>query len=237
MPTQRRPNQLRPVKITRNYPSAAPGSVLIQMGQTRVICTASLSQTPPNWLPKDPETGVFVAGWVTAEYNMMPGSTPDRIKRGPNSRATEIQRLIGRSLRAAVNLEKLPGVAITCDCDVLVADGGTRTAAITGAFVALCDAIAYARSLGLITKNPILGPVAAVSVGLIDGQPCLDLDYPLDCRADVDMNVVMNHRGHFIEIQGTGEKTTFNRKQLDTLLALAARGIRQLIKAQRTALK
>jgi len=237
MPNKRRSNQLRNVKITRNYPGAAPGSVLIEMGETRVICTASISETPPRWLPTDPETGAYTRGWVTAEYNMMPGSTPERQRRGPNSRATEIQRLIGRSLRAAIDLEKMPGVAITCDCDVLSADGGTRTAAITGAFIALSDAISHARSLGLITSNPILGPVAAVSVGLLDGKAYLDLDYQLDSRADVDMNVVMNHRGHFVEIQGTGEQTTFNRKELDNLLALAARGIKQLIKSQRTALR
>ncbi|MBI1367626.1 MAG: ribonuclease PH [Planctomycetes bacterium] len=233
---KRRPNQLRPVKITRHYPTAAPGSVLIEMGQTRVLCTATLSTTPPNWLPRDPNTGQFTRGWVTAEYNMLPGSTPDRQKRGPNSRATEIQRLIGRSLRAAVNLEKLPGVAITCDCDVLQADGGTRTASITGAYVALADALAFARRENIIHQNPILGPVAAVSVGLIDAKPYLDLDYALDSNADVDLNVVMNHRRQFIEIQGTGEQTTFTRKQLDTLLNLASRGITKLLSAQRKAL-
>ncbi|MAE62140.1 MAG: ribonuclease PH [Planctomycetaceae bacterium] len=229
----RKRNQLRPVKIQRRFPSAAPGSVMIAAGNTRILCTASISDEPPRWLrDADPPRG-----WVTAEYNMMPGSTPDRQRRGPNSRATEIQRLIGRSLRAAVDLNKMPGIAVTCDCDVICADGGTRTAAITGAFVALSDAIAAARRDGRITRNPILGPLAAVSVGIIDGKAVLDLDYQLDVRAEVDMNVAMNHRGQFIEVQGTGEAGTFTREQLDDMLDLATRGIRQLIREQRKALK
>jgi ribonuclease PH len=174
---------------------------------------------------------------VTAEYNMMPGSTPDRKRRGPDSRGTEIQRLIGRVLRASVDLDKMPGVAITCDCDVVVADGGTRTASITGAWVALSQAIGHAKKEGLIKGEPRLGPVAAVSVGMIDGKPTLDLDYPLDVRAEVDMNVAMNHRGDFIEVQGTGEKGTFSRGELDALLDLAGKGIKKLIKVQRAAVK
>lgn len=240
MPTKtkpRRANQLRPVTLERGYPTAAPGSVVIAMGDTRVLCTASISATPPKWLPRDKETGEFTSGWVTAEYNMMPGSTPDRQRRGPNSRATEIQRLIGRSLRAAVDLDKMPGVAITCDCDVLYADGGTRTASITGAYVALADALAHARAEGLIKKNPILSEVAAVSVGICDGKAHLDLDYPLDSNADVDMNVVMTGKGEYVEVQGTGEQGTFDRDQLDTLLDLAGKGIKQLVKAQRDALR
>ncbi len=167
---------------------------------------------------------------------MLPGSTPQRKKRGPDGRGTEIQRLIGRALRAAVDLKKMPGVTVTCDCDVLVADGGTRTAAITGAFVALAQALAAARRRGLIDRDPINGPVAAVSVGIIDGRPQLDLNYELDSRADVDMNVAMNHRGQFVEVQGTGEGATFTREQLDQLLDLAATGIRQLMRFQRAVL-
>jgi ribonuclease PH len=167
---------------------------------------------------------------------MLPGSTPDRKRRGPDSRGTEIQRLIARVLRAAVDLEKMPGVLITCDCDVLNADGGTRTASITGAYVALARAIAVARKRGLIEKNPILGSVAAISVGIVDGKVYLDLDYPLDVRADVDMNVAMNHRGDLIEVQGTGEQGVFSREQLDAMLDLAGKGVRRLQRIQRAAL-
>ncbi len=238
MPTKtktRRRTELRPTTI-KKYPTAAAGSVMIEMGKTKVLCTASISASPPKWLPRD-EDGNYTSGWVTAEYNMMPGSTPDRKRRGPDSRGTEIQRLIGRVLRAGVDMEKMPGLAITCDCDVVLADGGTRTASITGAWVALAQAIKAAQKQGLITKNPLIGPVAAVSVGVIDGQPTLDLDYPLDVRAEVDMNVAMNHKGDFIEVQGTGEKGTFSRTELDALLDLAGKGIKQLIKVQRAAVK
>lgn len=218
------------------YPSRAAGSVVITQGETRVLCTASVADEVPRWLV-DPATGQATRGWVTAEYSMLPGSTPGRKKRGPDSRGTEIQRLIGRVLRAAVDLEKMPGLAITCDCDVLYADGGTRTASITGAFVALAQAVAAARKDELITADPIIGPVAAVSVGVVDGAAYLDLDYPLDVRADVDMNVAMNHRGDFIEVQGTAEGATFGRDMLDRLLDLAAGGIRKLIKLQRATLQ
>ncbi len=234
MPTKRRTNQLRPVKIQR-YPGGAPGSVMISAGNTRVLCTASIAKDVPKWLLDD--DGQPKRGWVTAEYAMLPGSTPDRKRRGPDSRGTEIQRLIARSLRAGVDLDKMPGVMITCDCDVVVADGGTRTASVTGAYVALTQAIAHARKKGLIAKNPIRGPVAAVSVGLIDGQAHLDLDYRLDVRAEVDLNVAMDHRGHFIEVQGTGEQRSFSRDELDNLLDLAASGIRKLIRIQRQAIK
>ncbi len=237
MTKKRRPTQLRETSIQRGYPTAAAGSVLITMGQTRVLCTASISSSPPPWLPKDPDTGEFTRGWVTGEYSMLPGSTPDRKRRGPDSRSTEIQRLIGRALRAAVDLEKMPGVMITCDCDVLCADGGTRTAAITGAFVALSDAISHAMSEGLIRENPITNHVAAISVGVIDSTNHLDLDYPLDSNAEVDMNVVMNGKGKFIEIQGTGEQGVFDREQLNGLLDLATKGIKQLIQMQKKALK
>jgi len=238
MPTKqksRKRTELRPTTI-KPYPTAAAGSVIIEARRTRVLCTASISQEPPKWLPKD-EEGNYVSGWVTAEYNMLPGSTPERKRRGSDSRGTEIQRLIGRVLRAAVDLEKMPGLAITCDCDVLVADGGTRTASITGAWVALAQAIKSARKQGLIAHDPMIGPVAAVSVGIVDGKPTLDLDYELDVRAEVDMNVAMNHRGDFVEVQGTGEKGTFSRDELDRLLDLAGRGIRKLIRIQRDAVK
>ena len=234
MAITRKRDQLRPTTI-EPYQTAAPGSVLITMGQTQVLCTASLATQPPKWLPKD-DKGNYTRGWVTAEYAMLPGSTPDRKRRGTDGRSTEIQRLIARALRAGVNLEKMPGLLITCDCDVLYADGGTRTASITGAYVALAQAIGVARDKGLIQKNPLLGSVAAVSVGIVDDKAYLDLDYPLDSRAQVDMNVVMNHKGQYIEVQGTGEEGVFDRGQLDTLLDLAGKGVRQLGRIQRAAL-
>lgn len=227
---KRGPDQMRQVTI-EPFPTAAPGSVVIAQGGTRVLCTASIAEDPPKWLPRD-EEGNYVKGWVTAEYSMLPGSTPDRKRRGPDSRGTEIQRLIGRSLRAAVDLEKMPGVAITCDCDVLQADGGTRTASITGAYVALARAVAVARERGLIAADPMRSPVAAVSVGIIDGQAILDLDYELDVRAEVDMNVAMNARGQFVEVQGTAEHGLFDRVQLDAMLDLAGKGIEELIAVQ-----
>jgi len=230
----RKPNQLRPVTIEK-FPAGALGSVVISQGETRVLCTASIASDVPPFL-LDKVTGLPTRGWVTAEYSMLPGSTRDRKRRGPDGRATEIQRLIGRVLRAAVDLKAMPGLSITCDCDVLVADGGTRTASITGAFVALAQAIAHAKAKGMITKNPILGPIAAVSVGIVDGKPYLDLDYPLDSKADVDMNIAMNHKGDFVEVQGSAEGATFSRKQLDVLLKLASGGIKQLMKIQRAAL-
>ncbi len=218
------------------YPTGAPGSVIITQGGTRVLCTASIAEEAPSWLI-DKETGKARQGWVTAEYSMLPGSTPQRKRRGPDSRGTEIQRLIGRSLRAAVDLKKMPGVSVTCDCDVLIADGGTRTAAITGAFVSLSQAITHARGMGLIDGNPIVGPIAAISVGIIDGAAHLDLDYELDVRAEVDMNVAMNHRGEFVEVQATGEKGTMTRDQFDELLDLAHKGIRKLMTIQRATLR
>ena len=233
MPRSRPPTALRPTSIER-FPTAAPGSVVISQGNTRILCTASIDELP-KWL-QQPKPGEKPKGWVTAEYAMLPGSTQQRKKRGADSRATEIQRLIGRVLRAAVDLEAMPNVSITCDCDVLVADGGTRTASITGAFVALADCIAEARRRKLIDKDPIRGPVAAISVGIIDGKSHLDLDYPLDVRAEVDMNVAMNHRGEFVEVQGTAEGAAFSRRQLDELLGLASKGIRKLITLQRSVL-
>ncbi len=233
MVTPRAPHRLRSVTI-KPFASRAPGSVLIEQGRTRVLCTASLETELPGWLrPRDGSPAT--TGWVTAEYAMLPGSTPGRKKRGPDSRGTEIQRLISRSLRAGVDLRKMPGVMVTCDCDVLNADGGTRTASITGAFVALTQALAWARAQGLIAQDPILTPIAAVSVGLVAGRVCLDLDYELDKEAQVDMNVVMDGRGRFVEVQGTAERMAFTKPQLDQMLALAQTGIKKLIKVQRSA--
>lgn len=231
----RKRNALRDVTI-EPFPTQAAGSVLIKQGNTHVLCTASIASELPRWLKGKPGEDP-TQGWVSAEYNMLPASTNDRKRRGPDSRGTEIQRLIGRVLRAAVDLEKMPGLAITCDCDVLQADGGTRTASITGAFVALVQAINHARKEGMIKTNPIIGNVAAISVGVIDGLPTLDLDYPLDVRAEVDMNVAMNNKGKFIEVQGTGEQGTFSRDELDALLDLATKGIKQLVRLQNTFLK
>ncbi|NNF44166.1 MAG: ribonuclease PH [Phycisphaerales bacterium] len=230
MSTQRSHDALRPTTIEA-YPTGAAGSVIITQGRTTVLCTASVAEEVPKWLV-DRETGVATRGWVTAEYSMLPGSTPQRKRRGPDSRGTEIQRLIGRCLRAAVNLERMPGLAVTCDCDVLLADGGTRTASITGAFVALAQALATTRARDLLADDPIIGPIAAVSVGVIDGVERLDLDYELDVNAEVDMNVAMNHAGEFVEVQATGEQGTFRRGQLDTLLDLATNGIEQLVAIQ-----
>ncbi|MEM6458762.1 MAG: ribonuclease PH [Planctomycetota bacterium] len=231
-------DQLRPTTI-EPFPTNAAGSVVIAAGDTRVLCTASVQPDVPKWIKRDPETGEPTHGWVSAEYAMLPGSTPDRKRRGPDGRGTEIQRLIGRALRAAVDLNAMPGLAVTCDCDVLSADGGTRTAAITGAYVALVKALRWAESQGRLADAEaalLPGAVGAVSVGVIDGTPTLDLDYPLDVRAEVDMNVAMNAAGQFIEVQGTGEKGTFDRGQLDALLDLSEKGIRELMAIQTAAL-
>lgn len=234
MPKARRADQLRPTTI-KPFETNAAGSVVISQGNTKVLCTASISTDLPPWMTRGGEPAT--KGWVTAEYSMLPGATPQRKRRGNDSRGTEIQRLIGRVLRAAVDMEKMPGLMIALDCDVLQADGGTRTASITGAFVALSQAVAVARDKGIIKTNPIKGPVAAISVGIVEGKPYLDLDYPLDSRADVDLNVAMTHKGEFIEVQGTGEQGTFSRAELDTLLDLAGKGIRKLISIQRAALR
>lgn len=231
----RKPGQLRKTTI-EPFPTGAPGSVLITAGDTRVLCTASLAAEVPPFLI-DRATGQATQGWVTAEYAMLPGSTPQRKKRGTDSRATEIQRLIGRCLRAAVDLRRMPGLTVAIDCDVVRADGGTRTAAITGGFVALALALRHARVQGLIEADPLVSPIAAVSVGVIEGKPHLDLDYALDVRAEVDCNVAMNHRGQFVEVQATGEQGLFTRHQLDALLDLAAKGIRQLLSLQRQVLR
>jgi len=234
-PSGRAPDALRALTIERRYTKHAEGSVLIGMGDTRVLCTASVEERVPPWLRGKGE------GWVTAEYGMLPRATSERTQReaargGQGGRTMEIQRLIGRSLRACVDRAALGERVITLDCDVLQADGGTRCASITGAYVALVDAVNGLIQRGALKRNPIHGAVAAVSVGVYQGVPVLDLDYAEDSRCDTDMNVVMNDGGGFIELQGTAEGHAFRREELDALLALAQKGIGELIEAQREAL-
>ena len=234
-PSLRSPNQLREIRITRRYTKHAEGSVLIECGDTKVICTASVEEKVP---PHKRGSG---EGWVTAEYGMLPRSTGERMGReaakGKQSgRTQEIQRLIGRSLRAVVDLKKLGERTIQIDCDVIQADGGTRTASITGAFVAVHDAIGTLLERGLLTESPIRDFVAAISVGIYQGVPVLDLDYLEDSDCDTDMNVVMSGRGAFVEIQGTAEGATFDRAEMNALLDLADQGIQQLTIAQKIAL-
>lgn len=231
--TERKPGELRPVRITRGYTEMTPGSVLVEMGRTRVLCTASFDTDVPPWMRNEGK------GWMTAEYSMLPGSSPQRVPRSSLSggRTKEIQRLIGRSLRAVVDLSVMGEAVIRVDCDVLQADGGTRTASITGAWVAVKDAVAAGLSAGILMADPVLDHCAAVSVGVVGGVPMLDLDYQRDASADVDMNVVMTGAGKIIEIQGTAERAPFDRAALDRLLDLAAGGIDQLIAAQRRALE
>jgi len=228
---QRGSAQLRPVRITRNYTIHAEGSVLIEFGNTKVLCTASVEERVP---PHKRGSG---EGWVTAEYGMLPRATHTRsdreAARGKQSgRTQEIQRLIGRSLRAVFDLAKLGERTITLDCDVLQADGGTRTAAITGAFVAARDAVNKLLAAGTLKASPITGHVAAISVGIVRGTPLLDLEYVEDSACDTDMNVVMTSAGHFIEVQGTAEGVAFTREEMDTLLTLADQGIRELVRLQ-----
>ena len=234
-PSGRAADELRPIKITRNYTKHAEGSVLVEFGDTKVLCNASVSERVPGFLRGKGQ------GWVTAEYGMLPRSTTERMGREAargkqGGRTMEIQRLIGRSLRAVVDMEALGENTINIDCDVIQADGGTRTASITGGFVALADAIAHMRDKGIIKGDPLNGMLASVSVGVYEGTPVLDLDYPEDCNAETDMNVVMNDAGNFIEVQGTAEGVAFSRDELDSMLALADTGIRSLIEAQREAL-
>ena len=234
-PSGRLPAQLRTVGITRGYTRHAEGSVLVAFGDTRVLCTASVENRVPPFLRGKGE------GWVTAEYGMLPRATNTRNDREAargkqGGRTLEIQRLIGRSLRACVDRGALGERTITLDCDVLQADGGTRTAAITGAYVALVDAVRWLRARREIARDPIFGAVAAVSVGVYRGVPVLDLDYAEDSACDTDMNVVMNDGGGFIELQGTAEGHAFRRDELDALLGLAQDGIAQLLAAQREAL-
>ena len=225
-------DQIRQVKIIRNYNNYAEGSCLIELGNTRVICTASIEESVPAFL-KNSGTG-----WVTAEYGMLPRSCQARIPRNKNSgRTYEIQRLVGRSLRAVIKMQDLGERTIWVDCDVIQADGGTRTASITGSFIAMVDSLVKIRDNGLIQSIPIKDFVAAVSVGVVNKQLCLDLAYEEDFRAEVDMNVVMTGAGKFIEIQGTAEKNPFNKEQMDKLLELARTGIMELIDTQRNLLK
>ena len=234
-PDGRMPDQLRQVSITRGYTRHAEGSVLVAFGGTRVLCTASVENRVPGFLRGKGE------GWVTAEYGMLPRATHTRSDREASrgkqgGRTLEIQRLIGRALRACVDRNALGERTITLDCDVLQADGGTRTAAITGAYVALVDAVRWLQSRKDIARDPIFGAVAAVSVGVYRGVPVLDLDYAEDSDCDTDMNVVMNDGGGFIELQGTAEGHAFRREELDAMLALATQGCDELFAAQRAAL-
>ena len=225
-------DKLRKIVVTRNYMKYAEGSCLIELGNTRVVCTASVEESVPQFL-KGTSTG-----WVTAEYGMLPRSCQTRIQRSKNSgRAYEIQRLIGRSLRAVTEMKPLGERTIWIDCDVIQADGGTRTASITGSFIALCDALNKLKKDGLFNKMPIKDFVAATSVGILNGELLLDLTYEEDSQVDLDMNIVMTGKGEFVEIQGTSERKTFNKDQMDKLLALAKKGIGELIDIQRNLLK
>ncbi|MGE0483158.1 MAG: ribonuclease PH [Gammaproteobacteria bacterium] len=233
-PSGRAPDQMRHVRFTRQFTRHAEGSVLVEFGDTRVLCTASVEPRVPPWLKGSG------SGWVTAEYGMLPRSTHSRMRREASQgkqggRTQEIQRLIGRALRAVVDLQALGEVTITLDCDVLQADGGTRTASITGAWVALADAIDHLMATRKLSRNPLHGAVASVSVGIYEGVPVLDLDYAEDSNAETDMNVVMNSGGHFVEIQGTAEGHAFRREEMDAMLDLATAGIGELIARQEAA--
>lgn len=227
-------NALRPVTFQRGFTRNAGGSVLIAAGQTRVLCTAMIEPGVPPWLIGKGQ------GWLTAEYGMLPGSTNTRKKRDtgkPDGRSVEIQRLLGRTLRSIIDLKQLGENTLWVDCDVLQADGGTRTASITGAYVAVRDAVASAGARGLLTGNPLTGQVAAVSVGMVRGECLLDLNYLEDVSADVDMNIGMLADGSFVEVQGTGERSTFTMAQLTAMMQLAADGVRQLHGLQNAALE
>lgn len=229
----RAPDQLRPIEIIRGFTRTAPGSVLVRAGQTIIFCTAMIEEGVPEWRVSSGK------GWLTAEYEMLPASTPQRRPRSRariDGRAQEIQRLIGRSLRVAVDLARLGPRTIYLDCDVLQADGGTRTAAVTGAFVALCDALAEGRRRGLWGDDVLLQSVAAVSAGVVDGRTLLDLDYREDVAAAVDCNLVMTDRGEWVEIQATGERSTLTDAQLAEMLSIGRRGIERLFALQREAL-
>jgi ribonuclease PH len=228
----REPDDLRELAFTRDFTQFAAGSVLVEFGQTRVLCTASVEERVPPWLRGKGR------GWVTAEYSMLPGSTSERndreaAKGKQSGRTQEIQRLIGRSLRAVTDLPMLGEVQITVDCDVLQADGGTRTASICGGYVALHDACSRYVAAGKMAKHPLVDQCAAISVGIVDALPCLDLDYSEDSRAEVDMNVVMTGEGRFVELQGTAEGTAFSRGELDQLIGLAESGISTIFELQR----
>ncbi len=234
-PSGRAPDELRDIRFTRSYTRHAEGSVLVEFGDTKVICTASVENRVPAFLKGKGQ------GWITAEYGMLPRSTGSRMGREAargkqGGRTMEIQRLIGRSLRAAVDLERLGENTVTIDCDVIQADGGTRTASITGGYVALADALGWMRDKGLIDTDPVVSQIASVSVGIYRGTPVLDLDYPEDSDCETDMNVVMTDAGHFIEVQGTAEGKAFSNEELQAMLALARGGIATLIEKQRAAL-
>jgi ribonuclease PH len=229
----RKPDQLRPVEIVRGYTKFAPGSVLIRSGDTAVLCSATVEETVPEWMKGKGR------GWLTAEYDMLPGSTGKRRPRSRakvDGRASEIQRLVGRCLRAVVDMNTLGERTIWIDCDVLQADGGTRTAAITGAYVALMDAVRSLMGRGLLKASPVREPVAAISVGKVDGRVLLDLNYTEDVRAEADFNIAMTGRGQFVEVQGSAEAGTFSAPELSEVLRLASSGIRKLMLAQKRAL-
>ena len=229
-PDGREPDELRPITFERDFTSFADGSVLVAFGETRVLCTAMVDDDVPRWMRNSGK------GWVTAEYSMLPGSSPDRVgreRRGPKGRTHEIERLIGRSLRAVCDMRALGERQVLVDCDVLQPDGGTRTASITGAWIALHDALSRQVAAGAIKAHPITDHLAAVSVGIIDGEARLDLPYVEDSRAEVDMNVVMCGDGRLVEVQGTAEDEPFTRAQLDQLVDLAASGIGELVELQR----
>ena len=226
----RRPDELRPVRFRRDYTRMANGSVLVEFGDTRVLCTASVDENVPRWLRERRR------GWVTAEYSMLPGSSPERVARRVGGRTKEIQRLIGRCLRTAIDLDGLGPRQVLVDCDVLQADGGTRTASICGGYLALHDAVTRLIQEGRLAGSPMQQECAAVSVGLIDGAALLDLPYSEDSRADVDFNVVMTGSGQLVEVQGTAEGRPFERAQLDEMLNLAAKGISEIVVAQRAVL-
>ncbi len=233
MTRSREAAELRPVRFTRGYTEMTPGSVLIELGDTRVLCTAAFESEVPRWLREGDR------GWVTAEYGMLPGSSSERIRRDnyTGGRSKEISRLIGRSLRSVVDLRALGEQMVRVDCDVIQADGGTRTAAVTGAWVAMHDAFEAGVEAGLVGRNPILDQLAAVSVGIVGGEILLDLEYRDDVSAEVDMNVVMTGRGLLVEVQGTAEGAPFMRSELDNMLDLAEKGIGELFAAQRAALE
>jgi ribonuclease PH len=226
----RKYNELRPFEFERDFTEMANGSCLVTFGKTRVLCTASVDEEVPRWLR---DTG---KGWVTAEYSMLPGSSPERVRRRNSGRSQEIQRLIGRSLRAAVDLSAIPERQVIVDCDVIQADGGTRTASICGGFIALHDAFTRMISEGQMTNHPIAEELAAVSVGVVDGRVCLDLPYVEDSTAEVDLNVVMTSSGKFVEVQGTAEDGPFERKSLEEMLDAAESGIKEITESQRNLL-
>ncbi len=234
-PSGRNQDQMREIRISRHFTKHAEGSVLVEFGDTRVICTASVEERVPGFLRGKEQ------GWVTAEYGMLPRSTGTRMSREAargkqGGRTMEIQRLIGRSLRAVIDLKALGERSIAIDCDVIQADGGTRTASITGGYVALADAIGHLLEKGLLKKTPLLGQIASVSVGIYNGQPVLDLDYDEDSNAETDMNVVMNDGGHFVEVQGTAEGHAFTQDEMNAMLDYAKKGITELIQHQNDAL-